>query len=254
MPMNRGLHANTRHSPGRGIVAQRVGRYTFLNAGPDGGFVHGLPDDLFGYRFVRTRVVDRAGEHVGLGPHPAVVFAKRVEQFFGQRNFPVDAAFALDHTDHHAPAVYVGHLKAAQLGAAQARCVKGHQHGAVIEDPRRANQMSNLIRTEDHWQSEALFGIWQILLHIAPLEHLDIEEAEGTNVQDNGVDGQLSRSQKVCMVAPEVIGSDLVEWRADVRTEMFYGFQVRVNRGGSVVAADEFFSHPLDECCQRNLL
>jgi hypothetical protein len=41
-------------------VAQGVGRYTFLDAGPDGGFVHGLPDDLFGNRFVGARVVHRS--------------------------------------------------------------------------------------------------------------------------------------------------------------------------------------------------
>src|ERR1035438_8363826 len=60
-------------------VSKGVGRYTFLDAGPDGGFVHGLPDDLSGYRFVRTRVVHSAGEQVGLGSHPAVVLAQRVE-------------------------------------------------------------------------------------------------------------------------------------------------------------------------------
>lgn len=57
---------------GSGIVSKGVGRYTFLDAGPDGGFVHGLPDDLFGYRFVRTRVVHSAGEQVGLGAQPSV--------------------------------------------------------------------------------------------------------------------------------------------------------------------------------------
>lgn len=48
-------------------VAKRVGRYTFLDACADSGFVHGLPDDLFCYRFVRARVVHSAGEEVGLG-------------------------------------------------------------------------------------------------------------------------------------------------------------------------------------------
>ena len=86
--------------------------------------MHGLPDDLFGYRLVRARVIHSAGEQVSLGPHPAVVFAERTEPFLAQGNFPVDAALALYNTKHHALAVYVSHLETAQLSAAQARRVK----------------------------------------------------------------------------------------------------------------------------------
>jgi hypothetical protein len=56
------------------------------------------------------------------------------------------------------------------------------------------------------------------------------------------------------VVAPKVIGTDLVYRRINVVTEMLYGLQVRVNGGGSVVAAYELFSHPLHEYRHRNLL
>ena len=228
-------------------VAKRVGRHPFLDAGEDGGIVHGLPDDLFGYRFVRARVIHSAGEQVGLGPHPAVVFTKRAEQLLTQGNFPVDAALALHDAKHHALAVYVSHFETAQLSAAQARGVKGHQNGAVVEAPGRTNQLRDLLWTEDHRQPQALFWIRQILLHVSPLEHLDIEEAESANVQNNGVDGQLPGSE-------QVIWTDLVNRRINVATEVFYGLQLRVNGGGSVVAAYELFSHPLHEYGHRNLL
>jgi hypothetical protein len=149
---------------------------------------------------------------------------------------------------------YVSHFETAQLSAAQSRRVEGHQHGAVIEIPRRANQLSDLIRTEDHRQPQALLWIRQILLHVAPLQHFDIEEAERANVQDDRVDGQLPRSEQVRVVAPKIIGTNLVNRRIDVPSEMLYSLQVRVNGGGSVVAAYELFSHPRHEYRHRNLL
>ena len=79
-------------------------------------------------------------------------------------------------------------------------------------------------------------------------------KAESANVQNNGVDSQLSGSEQVRVVAPKVIWTDLVNRRINVATKVFYGLQVRVNGGGSVVAAYELFSHPLHECRHRNLL
>ena len=189
-----------------------------------------------------------------LGPHPAVVFAQRAEQLFTQGNFSVNAALALYNAKHHALAVNVSDLETAELGPAQACRVEGHQYGAVVEVARCANQLGNFTRAEDHRQPQAFFRIRQILLHVSPLEHLDIEEAESANVQNNGVDGQLPGSEQERVVAPKVIWTDLVNRRINVATEVFYGLQVRVNGGGSVVAAYELFSHPLHECRHRNLL
>ena len=61
-------------------------------------------------------------------------------------------------------------------------------------------------------------------------------------------------SKQVRVVAPEVIRTELIERFIDVLLEMLDRLQVRVNRGCSVVAAYEFFSHPLNECCHRDLL
>ena len=123
-----------------------------------------LPDDLFGYRFVRARVVHSAGKQVGLGSHPAVVFAQCAEHLFAQGNFPVDAALALNNAKHHSLAVDVSYLKATQLGAAQASRVEGHQNGSMIEIARCADQLGDFLRTEDHRQSQTLLWIRQILL------------------------------------------------------------------------------------------
>src|SRR5579864_3666449 len=235
-------------------VAKRVGRHSLLYASSNGGFVHSLPDNLFSDRFVCARVIHRAGEQVGLGPHPAVVRAQRAKQLLTQGNFPIDAALALYHAQHHALAVNVGDLETAQLSAPQAGRVEGHQYGAVVEVARRADQQGDFIRAEDHRQPQALFWIRQILLHVSPLQHLDVEKAESANVQNNGVDGQFPGSEQVRVVTSKVIGTDLVDRRIDVASEMLYSFQVRVDGRSSVVAAHEFFSHPLYECHHRNLL
>jgi hypothetical protein len=53
-----------------------------------------------------------------------------------------------------------------------------------------------------------LFGIRQILFHIPSLEHLNVKETQSANVQDDGIDRQLSVPEQVGLIAPEIIRSD----------------------------------------------
>ena len=99
-----------------------------------------------------------------------------------------------------------------------------------------------------------LFRIRQILLHVSPLEHFDVQEAESADVQNNSIDSQLPLAKKVGMVTPDVVRAELIERRVDVLPEMLYRFQIGLNRRCSVVAADEFFSHPLNKCRHRGVL
>jgi hypothetical protein len=81
-----------------------------------------------------------------------------------------------------------------------------------------------------------------------------IQEAEGAHVQNHGVNGELSVLQKVGVVAPDIIGAELFERRVNVLPEMLYRLQIRLNRRCGVVAAYEFFPHPLNKCRHRDLL
>ena len=63
--------------------------------------------------------------------------------------------------------------------------------------------------------------IGQIFFHVPPFEHLDVEEAKCADVYDNCVDGQLPVSEKVRVIALQVVGSDLFERSAYVMFEMF---------------------------------
>src|SRR5579872_4798589 len=235
-------------------VSERMRRDPLLDFSAFTGFSNGLPYDLLRNRLVRTKVVHRAGEKIRLWAHPPVVFTESREQFSAQGHLPVDTALALDYAQHHALAVDVAHLQSAQLGTAEASTVEGHEHRAVVQVARRRDQLPDLARTKNHRQPKALFWIWQILLHVSTLQHLDIQEAESADVQDHRVDGQFARSKQVSVIAPKVVGTDLVDGRIDVAAEMLDRLEVRVNGGGSVIAAYEFFSHPLDQFGHRNLL
>ena len=97
-------------------MSKRVRRHSFLDPGTGAGLADSLPDDLLRNRLVGARMVHSAREQVGLGAHPAVIFAQGCEQFLAQGNLTVDAAFALYDAQHHALAVYVADLEPAQLG------------------------------------------------------------------------------------------------------------------------------------------
>ena len=100
----------------------------------------------------------------------------------------------------------------------------------------------------------ALLRIRQILFHVPPFKYFDVKEAESANVLHDGVDGKLAAFEQVRVVAPKVIWAQFIERQVDVLAEVLYGFQVRVNRRRSIVAADEFLPHSLHECCHRDLL
>ena len=61
------------------------------------------------------------GNRVVSGRIQRYYFAECREEFLTQGNLSVDAALALHNTKHHALAVNVSHLEAAQLSAAQTR-------------------------------------------------------------------------------------------------------------------------------------
>src|SRR5215470_1635571 len=105
----------------------------FGDSCPTAGFPADMPD-----RFIRNRLVPTA--HLEAREQPAVlsfqgpiIRAKLVEQLRTERNLPILAAFALADADHHAFLVDVLGTQTAQLGAAHARGVQGHEDGAVAQ-------------------------------------------------------------------------------------------------------------------------
>jgi hypothetical protein len=56
------------------------------------------------------------------------------------------------------------------------------------------------------------------------------------------------------MVAADVVRTNLVLRNVDVPLEMFNSFDLRVDRGCGVVAANEFFPYSLNTYVHRDLL
>jgi len=93
---------NTRHSPGRGIVAQCVRMDGLGDAGAPRCLTAGVPDGLVGDRLVGASCLP-ARKHP---PIPlldgAVIGPQLLEQLRAERDFPVLASFALADADYHA--------------------------------------------------------------------------------------------------------------------------------------------------------
>jgi hypothetical protein len=58
----------------------------------------------------------------------------------------------------------------------------------------------------------------------------------------------------VRVITPEVIRTEFIERFIDVLLEVLDRSQIRMNGCCSIVAADEFLPHPVNECCHRDLL
>src|ERR1039458_10486144 len=77
-------HFNTRHSPGGGIVAKRVGVKLFPDSRAFGGFAASVPDDL-GADGILGGGMPAAAREQPLGRFPAQP-AKMLPEFFEQRS------------------------------------------------------------------------------------------------------------------------------------------------------------------------
>ena len=88
-------------------VAQQVWANAFGDARLFGRLLACFPHHLCGYGLVHAATFACAGEQVCLGPHPAPIFTKRIEQQRAQRDIPILAALALTNVDEHPLAVEV---------------------------------------------------------------------------------------------------------------------------------------------------
>jgi hypothetical protein len=131
---------------GRIAVPQRVRRDVLGDAGLLGGLPTGFPGCLGGDGDVRPPVPHGAGKQIRLGLHPAPINAKRLQEFLAQRHIAITIAFAVADVDHHAFAVDIGDLQAAQFRATHASGVQRHEHSAVEQVTGCIDQPGYLIR------------------------------------------------------------------------------------------------------------
>src|SRR5207244_4438898 len=82
-------------------VSQQVGVNALFDAGPLGGELTSIPNDLWGNRLIGTPVVDGARKQPGLRFHPAPVLAQGLQQFGTQWDIAVAPALAVLDMDEH---------------------------------------------------------------------------------------------------------------------------------------------------------
>ena len=132
--------------------------------------------------------------------------------------------------------------------------IQRHQHRAVKEILGARDQPLHFVRAEDDRQPARTLGIRQVLLHVPPLEHAQIEEAERRQLGDDRAHGQASLLEQVDLVAPEIVGTDAVEPLPDVSVEGVEDLEIALAGRRRVVAAHELVVQTLQQWRHRQYL
>jgi hypothetical protein len=136
--------------------------------------------------------------------------------------------FALVHTDHHALAVDIGDLQVYDLGNTQARGVRGHQDGALLETGDRLEEGGDLLQAQDDRQSERLLRQRKVLVAPGSLECHAVEEAQCADRWTEAGGGQLALLAKMDEPGPDLFGPEQFRRTAEVPGETGNLQQIRL--------------------------
>ena len=103
------------------------------------------------------------------------------------------------------------------------RRIQRHQHCSMEQGPRRVDQARHLVGTQNRRQALAMLRIGQLLLHIAPLEHLDVKESQRTDVQHDRADGEFLVFEQIRLVAAHVVRAEMIEPLSSVFSKLLDG-------------------------------
>ena len=220
-------------------MPQRVGRDDLVEAGRACGVVDRRPDHFGRDRFVGPPPPHGAGKEIGLRPHPAVVLPQRGEKRGAQEEIAIAPAFALLDAQDHALAVDVADLHVAHFAPPEARAVEREQQRPVIKVLRTRDHALHFLLTEDDGQPLGALRIRELLLHVPPLQHAEVEEAQRRDLVHDRANSQFALVKQIDLVAAEIVGVDLVEGAAGVAVEAVDDAEITLACRRGVVAADE---------------
>jgi hypothetical protein len=130
-----------------------------------------------------------------LAPQSAPVSAQFFEQLRAKHHIAILAALAFSDMNHHPLAVDVTDLQVGRFCAACAGGIHGHQQDAMKGCIRRLNQSRDFFLAEYHWEVAHLLRIRCLGDAPVALQHVDVEEPQGSQPQDHSVRAELERGE-----------------------------------------------------------
>src|SRR5207253_2314888 len=110
---------------------------------------------------------------------------------------------------------------------------------AGVDEPR------DLLQAEHGRQPLLLFGVWQEVAILMPLQGLDEKEPQSGYVVDHASGGQLAFSEQIYLVAAQLVEPKLVRRLPKVLGELGHHPKVMPDRIIGVVSTLEFLQHHL---------
>src|SRR5438132_3470669 len=214
-----------------------------------------MPDRFIRIRLVPTAPLQAREQPPVLSFQGAVIGAKLVEQLWTERNLSILAAFALADADHHAFLIDVLWTQTAQLGAAHASGVQGHEDSAVPQVTGGVDEVRHFFSAQyDRDLPTGEFGQGQIIAREAPPQNLVDQESQRRCMPRNRPGVELPLLQKVQLIFPDMLQAELIGGAVEMLSELPHRADVAPCGSLRVITALDLVEHPFSKLGHRDLL
>src|ERR1019366_3641083 len=147
--------------------------------------------------------------------------------------------------NHHPLAVDVAHLQVGCFCAACAGGIKRHEKDAVKGGIRGVDQTRNFLLAEHLRKVPHLLRVGRFRDAPATLQHMDVEEAQRSQSQDDGVRAELELGEQSGLVLAYILRTKLIGPAMEVSAEVLNAVQVSADGRVGEVAATQLLNHEL---------
>ncbi len=188
-----------------------------------------------------------AGEqpHRWLVPKRSPRGAQRFKQRRTQHHVPVFAPLAAADVNHHPLAIDVAYPQGRDLGPACSRGIQRHDQYALKRGLGRIDQACDPSLGQDLGEVQGLLRIRGLGRTPAPLQHLDVKEAQRRQPLRHRVRGQPSGAEHRRLVLADMLQTKLIGWTMEVLGMMLNRADVGANGRLGIVAPHQLFEHDL---------
>jgi hypothetical protein len=149
------------------------------------------------------------GEQPRLGFGGTIPFPQQLQQLAGEHHVTILLPLALSDTDRHALAIDVSGFEGDGLGDAQSSGVAHGEDGAGFVGRDAAEELANLLGTEDHWQRLWSLWRWDESLDVPLLLEGDaVQEAQGRDGDAYRAGAEPLVIGQIDLVRTDLLGSE----------------------------------------------